>query len=247
MISPITRKLYENLRPNICFGSMGPIRMKYILLIFIFSHHIVLTTSAITNGKLLMAAGIVTAALMSSPYGYDSSTPSSIALLTAILFIALIPTQSDADRGSTMATDGNRGSLSQTEGSTCTRPGYTIDPVLGCIKTYISMLPPVTHSQMTAQCASDGGELLLVNSAAENTALVNLMNSNGVSYFLIQGSRVTATDPWLTDSGQPLPYIASIQGTPNLAGQTKLLALDSGLWQTYFSTSVLEHAVCEIL
>ncbi|XP_056002997.1 uncharacterized protein LOC125661505 isoform X2 [Ostrea edulis] len=135
---------------------MGPIRLKYILLIFIFCHHIVLTTSATTNGKLLVAAGIVTAALMSSSYGYYSWTPSAIALLTAILLITLIPTQSDA-------------------GSTCTASGYAIDPVLGCIKLY-KLTSPATHSELAAQCASDGGKLLLVKSAAENTALVNLMN-----------------------------------------------------------------------
>ncbi|XP_056003000.1 uncharacterized protein LOC125661507 isoform X1 [Ostrea edulis] len=87
---------------------MGPIRLKYILLMFIFSHHIDLTISATTNDKLLVAAGIVTAALMSSSYGYYSWTPSVIALLTAILLLTLIPTQSDA-------------------GSTCTASGYAID------------------------------------------------------------------------------------------------------------------------
>ncbi|XP_056003001.1 uncharacterized protein LOC125661507 isoform X2 [Ostrea edulis] len=147
---------------------MGPIRLKYILLMFIFSHHIDLTISATTNDKLLVAAGIVTAALMSSSYGYYSWTPSVIALLTAILLLTLIPTQSDAD-------------------------------------------------------------------------------ANGVVGAVIQGSRVTSSDPWLTDSGQPLPYITSIQGIANVAGQTKLLALNTGLWQPFNPAGTsFQNAVCEI-
>ncbi|XP_056003441.1 uncharacterized protein LOC125662889 [Ostrea edulis] len=162
--------------------------------------------------------------------GYNSWTPSAMPLLAATLVIALTPTESNA-------------------GSTCTAPGYAINPVLGCIKLYTFRSPAATISVMAAQCASDGGELLLVNSEAENTALVNFMisDSNGVFSVGIQGSRVTVTDPWLTDAGEPLPYIGNIPGTSNIAGLTRLMARFDNTWFSLNSAFLLDQCVCEIL
>ena len=72
-------------------------------------------------------------------------------------------------------------------------------------------------------------------------------DDNGAYFAIIQGSRVTATDPWLADSGAPLPFVAPIIGGSNVAGETRILALNSGEWNPFDpGVDTYIDAVCEI-
>lgn len=57
----------------------------------------------------------------------------------------------------------------------CTDPGYSLHPVLGCIKLSKSTTA-LTPEQWVAKCAEDGGKLILINSATENQALVDFLS-----------------------------------------------------------------------
>lgn len=50
----------------------------------------------------------------------------------------------------------------------CSAPGYTDDPLLGC---YRFVTATVTKPEAIQGCANDGGRLLLINSEAEALAL----------------------------------------------------------------------------
>jgi hypothetical protein len=89
---------------------------------------------------------------------------------------------------------------------------------------------------------------LYLNQYISVISVINCFSDdNGVSNAVIQGSRVTANDPWLADSGAALPFVATIAGIPNVAGQTRLLALNTGSWQPFNpGTNTFNNAVCEI-
>lgn len=61
------------------------------------------------------------------------------------------------------------------DSSSCTAPGYSLHPVLGCIKLSTSTTA-LTPEQWVTKCAEDGGKLILINSATENQALVDFLS-----------------------------------------------------------------------
>lgn len=56
----------------------------------------------------------------------------------------------------------------------CTTPGYSGDPLFGCYRC-VKVNPPVTMADAIKSCASDGGSLLLIDSAAEAKAFAALL------------------------------------------------------------------------
>uniref|UniRef100_K1QVT9 Uncharacterized protein n=1 Tax=Magallana gigas TaxID=29159 RepID=K1QVT9_MAGGI len=61
----------------------------------------------------------------------------------------------------------------------CTAPGYTADPVLGCYRLYIN--EPKSNTDARQQCANDGGRLLLLNSEAEYDRVKSLIGDKQCS------------------------------------------------------------------
>lgn len=61
-------------------------------------------------------------------------------------------------------------------------PGYFVHPVLGCIGIIIS---PRTAEQWAMRCAEDGGELILIDSAAKNQALANVLGNQSATINII--------------------------------------------------------------
>lgn len=61
-------------------------------------------------------------------------------------------------------------------------PGYFVHPVLGCIGIIIS---PHTAEQWAMRCAEDGGELILIDSAAKNQALANVLGNQSATINII--------------------------------------------------------------
>ena len=64
--------------------------------------------------------------------------------------------------------------------STCTTSGYTLHPVLGCIR-YYTVNPKLTPPQWKAKCAGEGGKLILINSEKENQELVKLLGKSNIT------------------------------------------------------------------
>lgn len=73
------------------------------------------------------------------------------------------------------------------DSSSCTAPGYSLHPVLGCIKLSTSTTA-LTPEQWVAKCAEDGGKLILINSATENQALVDFLSKLVVDHYNIFGN-----------------------------------------------------------
>ena len=58
--------------------------------------------------------------------------------------------------------------------NTCTAPGYTDDPVMGCYRLYTN-IGPLTKEEAVKQCAGDGGRLVLIKSETEAKAFQKLL------------------------------------------------------------------------
>lgn len=57
----------------------------------------------------------------------------------------------------------------------CKTPGYFFHPVLGCIGIKANALRDAR--KWVDKCAEDGGELILINLAAEDQALANIFGN----------------------------------------------------------------------
>ncbi|XP_052692196.1 uncharacterized protein LOC128170463 isoform X1 [Crassostrea angulata] len=206
---------------------MGQVRLKHVVLFLLLSHQFIMTSAVVTNNRLLLAVGLATGAILSSYNGSYDWSPSTLAVLTAIILVTLLPT-----------------TINKADSSSCTAPGYSLHPVLGCIKLSTSTTA-LTPEQWVAKCAEDGGKLILINSATENQALVDFLKSDPKDV-VIQGSRVSVSSPWTTDDGQPLPFVGEFQGISNLAGTLRIIFTSSGKWASVNPTNVFPNAVCEI-
>lgn len=60
------------------------------------------------------------------------------------------------------------------DSESCTNPGYSGDPLFGCYRC-VKVNPPVTMADAIQSCTSDGGSLLLIDSAAEAKAFAALL------------------------------------------------------------------------
>ncbi|XP_022312825.2 uncharacterized protein LOC111117878 isoform X2 [Crassostrea virginica] len=217
---------------------MGPLRLKYIVFILLSTNQMIVTSAAVSKERMLLATGIAAGALLASQSGYYTFSPEAIALLTSLILVTVLPS---ADEGV-----GPRDVFIATETpSTCTTSGYALHPVLGCIR-YYTVNPKLTPPQWKAKCAEDGGKLILINSEKENQELVKLLEQNGGSDSVIQGSRKTSSSPWLTDAGAPLPYTADFLGLSNVSGALNILASSSGKWVNVDPSNTFSTAVCEI-
>lgn len=56
----------------------------------------------------------------------------------------------------------------------CTLPGYTSDPTLGCYRIVKVSTGTKLHARQI--CAKDGGRILLVNSAYEASAVLSILS-----------------------------------------------------------------------
>nr|XP_022312825.1 uncharacterized protein LOC111117878 isoform X2 [Crassostrea virginica] len=217
---------------------MGSLRLKYIVFILLSTNQMIVTSAAVSKERLLLATGIAAGALLASQSGYYTFSPEAIALLTSLILVTVLPS---ADEGV-----GPRDAFIATETpSTCTTSGYALHPVLGCIR-YYTVNPKLTPPQWKAKCAADGGKLILIDSEKENQELVKLLEQNGGSDSVIQGSRKTSSSPWVTDAGTPLPYTADFLGLSNVSGALNILASSSGKWVNVDPSNTFSTAVCEI-
>eukprot|EP00105_Crassostrea_gigas_P003168 XP_011415929.2 PREDICTED: uncharacterized protein LOC105319904 isoform X1 [Crassostrea gigas] len=229
---------------------MGNVRLKHVVLFLLLSHQLIMTSAVVTNNRLLLAVGLATGAILSSYNGSYDWSPSTLAVLTAIILVTLLPTAINKDIAfqsplvPTAQALSGRLENTNTESSSCTAPGYSLHPVLGCIKLSTSTTA-LTPEQWVAKCAEDGGKLILINSATENQALVDFLKSDPKDV-VIQGSRVSVSSPWTTDDGQPLPFVGEFQGISNLAGTLRIIFTSSGKWANVNPTNVFPNAVCEI-
>lgn len=57
----------------------------------------------------------------------------------------------------------------------CKTPGYFLHPVLGCIGIQDHIMR--SNGQWVDKCAEDGGKLILIDSAAKEQALANILGN----------------------------------------------------------------------
>nr|XP_022312824.1 uncharacterized protein LOC111117878 isoform X1 [Crassostrea virginica] len=234
---------------------MGSLRLKYIVFILLSTNQMIVTSAAVSKERLLLATGIAAGALLASQSGYYTFSPEAIALLTSLILVTVLPSADQRTISQVSTTNtvtngdegvGPRDAFIATETpSTCTTSGYALHPVLGCIR-YYTVNPKLTPPQWKAKCAADGGKLILIDSEKENQELVKLLEQNGGSDSVIQGSRKTSSSPWVTDAGTPLPYTADFLGLSNVSGALNILASSSGKWVNVDPSNTFSTAVCEI-
>ncbi|XP_052684104.1 hemolymph lipopolysaccharide-binding protein-like isoform X2 [Crassostrea angulata] len=159
--------------------------MKYVMISTLISFMMMNTVAMTTNNRVLLSGVLVASALAASHGDYIFS-PLELATLTTVVLVLNFPRK-----------------VSESSES-CTAPGYTADPVLGCYRLYTE---PKTNTDARQQCANDGGRLLLMNSEAEYERVKSFVEQNSFIGMWIQGSRSSVSSPWLTDNGDPLPYL----------------------------------------
>nr|XP_034310173.1 uncharacterized protein LOC117683962 [Crassostrea gigas] len=171
--------------------------MKCVLISTVISFMIMNTVAMTTNNRVLLSGVLVSSALAASYYGDYIFSPLELATLTTVILVLNFP----------------RKVVSESQES-CTAPGYTADPLLGCYRPYNELK---TNTDARQQCANDGGRLLLMNSEAEYDRLKSVIVQNSLVNVWIQGSRSSVSSPWLADNGDPLylgpEYIESAQPT----------------------------------
>ena len=59
--------------------------------------------------------------------------------------------------------------------NTCTAPGYTDDPVMGCYRFYTNK-GNIKKEAAVKQCVDDGGRLVLIKSETEGKAFQKLLS-----------------------------------------------------------------------
>nr|XP_034313586.1 uncharacterized protein LOC117684663 [Crassostrea gigas]XP_034313587.1 uncharacterized protein LOC117684663 [Crassostrea gigas] len=163
--------------------------MKYLIISLVISNLMITTIATTTNNRVLLSSVLVGSALAASVYGYYNFSPEELAVLTTAVLVLNFP--------------GNQ----NTAEVSCAVPGYTYNSLLGCYR--IQNEPGLPYDDAKQECVNDGGRLLLVNSAAEATELASLLTQASVGGAWIQGTRATVSSPWLTDAGEPLPYIGT--------------------------------------
>nr|XP_034310488.1 uncharacterized protein LOC109619281 [Crassostrea gigas] len=161
--------------------------MKYVVISTVTSYMIMNTVAMTTNNRVLLSGVLVGSALAASYYGGYTFSPEELATLTTAVLVLNFPRKQRAE-------------------DSCTAPGYISDPVMGCYRLYKESKNSADAKQ---QCANDGGRLLIINSAAEFTKLVSLLNQESIVDLWVHGSRSSVSSPWLTDNGNPLPYICN--------------------------------------
>ncbi|XP_052694644.1 uncharacterized protein LOC128172947 isoform X2 [Crassostrea angulata] len=187
------------------------------LILFLLALHLSVLSAMTTNNRILLSSLLVGSALGLSVYGDYDFSPSEIGLL-ATAFLAI-----------------NHPTAQPTSTSvTCTAPGYTDHPLLGCYRIYSDT--PVVYDTARQQCISDGGSLLLVNSAQEAQALAEQL-----------GSRRNAVDPWKAEDGSPLPYTGpdTVLRQRNDAA-TVLVMLDSTRFAASLNSLLFQSFTCEV-
>lgn len=65
-------------------------------------------------------------------------------------------------------------------------------------------------------------------------------------HVLIQGKRETISSPWVTEDGQPLPYIGQFESVENNPNTLHIAVKPDGKWVKERSDWVFVFAVCEI-
>ncbi|XP_052682614.1 uncharacterized protein LOC128163141 [Crassostrea angulata] len=158
--------------------------MKYVMISTVISFMIMYTVAMTTNNRVLLSGVLVGSALAASYYGDYNFSPLELVTLTTVVLVLNFPRKVSPE--------------------SCTAPGYRADPVLGCYRLYTER---ESNTGARQQCANDGGRLLLMNSEAEYERLKSLMVQNSLFAIYIQGSRSSVSSPWLTDNGDPLPYL----------------------------------------
>ena len=71
---------------------------------------------------------------------------------------------------------------------TCTAPGYTDDPVMGCYRLYLPPGGSINKEGAVNLCVSDGASLVLIKSEAEHQAFNDVVLPlilNGALYTLL--------------------------------------------------------------
>lgn len=66
--------------------------------------------------------------------------------------------------------------------ASCTVPGYTSDPVLGCYRVYLKNYLSKVHARDT--CDKDGGRILLINSSMEASILSSVLSVISGIYYI---------------------------------------------------------------
>lgn len=74
--------------------------------------------------------------------------------------------------------------------NTCTAPGYTDDPVLGCYRLYCPE-GKITPEGAANHCASAGGRLLLINSEEEAKAFAKKIRMYRFTFNIVQRRTIT--------------------------------------------------------
>lgn len=200
--------------------------MTRCLILLLLASHLSVLSAMTTNNRILLSSLLVGSALGLSVYGDYDFSPSEIGLLATVLLAINHPT-------------------AQPTSVPCTAPGYTGHPLLGCYRIYSDT--PVVYDTARQQCISDGGSLLLVNSAQEAQALAEQLVAKSLQRTFVQGSRRNAADPWKADDGSPLPYTGpdTVIGQPD-DGATVLVMLDSTRFAAAANFIPFQSFTCEI-
>uniref|UniRef100_K1QPF4 C-type lectin domain-containing protein n=1 Tax=Magallana gigas TaxID=29159 RepID=K1QPF4_MAGGI len=149
--------------------------MKLFLLYIVVLNMVITTAAETTNNRILLSSVLVGTALAASVSGNYDFSYTDLALLTTAVLVVNFPTNPPVPVQ-----------------DSCTAPGYTADPLLGCYRVVTSDTSFVTYDQAKQECVNDGGRLLLINSEAEANALVAILRTyaaGGLPYWFIQGTR----------------------------------------------------------
>eukprot|EP00105_Crassostrea_gigas_P016224 XP_011433532.1 PREDICTED: uncharacterized protein LOC105332585 [Crassostrea gigas] len=216
-------------------NSKGCKMMKLFLLYIVVLNMVITTAAETTNNRILLSSVLVGTALAASVSGNYDFSYTDLALLTTAVLVVNFPTNPPVPVQ-----------------DSCTAPGYTADPLLGCYRVVTSDTSFVTYDQAKQECVNDGGRLLLINSEAEANALVAILRTyaaGGLPYWFIQGTRTGASLTWFDDSGNPLIYLPSTVTSQNSLTSTRLsltLQLGGFQYEALQPATTSNRFVCEI-
>lgn len=66
-----------------------------------------------------------------------------------------------------------------------------------------------------------------------------------VNLIVVQGNKESSTSPWMTDDGQPLPYIGEFEAASPQTGPQRLAFSDNGKFKSVSPSNPFPYAVCE--